>query len=197
MDLSVSKLISSGKVAKNNTFCREWCLKLLDVDCRHFAQLSVEPFLTGDEEWKLAKQLHNSLKVHVFTLCSCCHLTCRYHATSRLITTPLLLSLLFSSHAVIGLEPQQILQDATHFFSRPMPNLAHVIPAMDHIEETLLSGSLDMSHDPAIRAALMIAWKTLNCYYGLTNSSEAYQIVMGELTGFWGVFKLNHFHYMY
>ena len=65
-----------------------------------------------------------------------------------------------------------------------MPNLARVIPAMDHIEETLSTGSLAMSNDPAIRAALAIARKTLNCYYGLTDSSEVYRIAMGELHNF-------------
>ena len=107
------------------------------------------------------------------------HLPC-YHYTCPAITAHLLL-------AVIGIEPpapspsQQILKDATRFFSRPMPNLARIIPAMDHIEETLSTSSLDMSNDPAICAALAIARKTLNRYYGLTDSSEVYRIAMGEL----------------
>jgi hypothetical protein len=41
-----------------------------------------------------------------------------------------------------------------------MPNLARVIPVMDHIEEMLSTRSLDMSNDPAIRTALTIARKT-------------------------------------
>jgi hypothetical protein len=77
--------------------------------------------------------------------------------------------------------PLQILKDATLFFSRSMPNLARVIPAMDHIETTLSKGSLALSNDPAIRAALAIAQKTLNRYYELTDSSEVYRIAMGEL----------------
>ena len=53
-----------------------------------------------------------------------------------------------------------------------MPNLACVIPVMDHIDETFSTDSLDEFKDPAIHAALSIARKTLNRYYGLTDSSE-------------------------
>ena len=83
-------------------------------------------------------------------------------------------------------QPQESsdLKDATLFFSRSMPNLAHVIPAMDHIEEKLSIGSLAMSNNPAIRAVLTIAQKTLNRYYGLTDSSEVYRIAMDELHNF-------------
>jgi len=59
-----------------------------------------------------------------------------------------------------------------------MPNLARVIPAMDHIDETFSTDSLDEFKDPAICAALSIARKTLNRYYGLTDSSEVYRIAM-------------------
>ncbi|KII83110.1 hypothetical protein PLICRDRAFT_119827, partial [Plicaturopsis crispa FD-325 SS-3] len=36
-----------------------------------------------------------------------------------------------------------ILRDATLFFSRSTPNLAMVIPAMDHIDQTLATQSID------------------------------------------------------
>ena len=143
-----------------------------------------------DKEWKLAEQLHDSLKV-CFLIASTWHLHSGCHLTAAITT-----SLLLSSHVFYScchqnstccwtcptiVPSQQILKDATHFFSHPMPNLACVIPAMDHIEETLSTGSLNMSNDPAIHAVLTITWKTLNHYYGLTNSSEVYHIAMGEL----------------
>ena len=60
---------------------------------------------------------------------------------------------------------------------------------MYHINETFSTDSLDESKDPAIHAALSISRKMLNRYYGLTDSSEVYQIAMGEL----GYNSLRHF----
>jgi hypothetical protein len=74
----------------------------------------------------------------------------------------------------------QVFKDATLFFSRSTPNLATVIPAMDHIDELLSTNSLDAKYEPSIRAALGIAKKTLNRYYDKTDSSEVYRIAMGE-----------------
>ena len=73
----------------------------------------------------------------------------------------------------------QIFKNTTLFFSRSTPSLATVIPAMDHIDETLTSHSLDLKVEPLIRAALGTAKKTLNRYYNATDQSEVYHIAMG------------------
>ncbi|KAA1479965.1 hypothetical protein DENSPDRAFT_789736, partial [Dentipellis sp. KUC8613] len=72
----------------------------------------------------------------------------------------------------------QILKDATLFFSRGTPNLATVIPAMDHIDTTLATNATDASLNTAIRASLGMVKRTLNRYYNLTDSSEVYRIAM-------------------
>ncbi|KAG1777140.1 hypothetical protein EV702DRAFT_970267, partial [Suillus placidus] len=61
------------------------------------------------------------------------------------------------------------------------PNLAIVIPAMDHIDTVLTNGIINSQLlDPAIRTALHLAKKTLNrYYYSLTDKSETYRIAMG------------------
>ena len=74
----------------------------------------------------------------------------------------------------------QILKDATLFFSRGTPNLATVIPAMDHIDTTFTNATLPTSkNNPAVQAAISIAKKTLNKYYSLMDYSELYWITMG------------------
>jgi hypothetical protein len=60
-----------------------------------------------------------------------------------------------------------------------MPCLVTVIPAMDHIDETLTSNSLDFKFEPSICTALGISKKTLNKYYNATDQSEVYRIAMG------------------
>ena len=52
---------------------------------------------------------------------------------------------------------------------------------MDHVDEQLTLFSHDRKYHPSIRAAVLLAKKTLNRYYGLTESSEVYHIVMGML----------------
>ncbi|KIK22155.1 hypothetical protein PISMIDRAFT_103021 [Pisolithus microcarpus 441] len=59
-------------------------------------------------------------------------------------------------------EWELILKDATLFFSRSTPNLAMVIPAMDHIDKVFTTASLNDRYTLAIRAALEAAKKTLN-----------------------------------
>jgi len=73
-----------------------------------------------------------------------------------------------------------IFKDATLFFSHSTPNLATVIPAMDHIDETLTNQSQDASFEPSIHAAISIAKKTLNNYYDKTDHTEVYRIAMGN-----------------
>lgn len=75
----------------------------------------------------------------------------------------------------------QILKDGTEFFSCGTPNLATVIPAMDHIDMTFTNAlKPDSSTHPAIHHALILVKKTLNKYYSLTDEAEVYRIAMGK-----------------
>ena len=74
----------------------------------------------------------------------------------------------------------QVLKQATLYFSRSTPNLVTVIPAMDHIDWQLATYSRDKTYLPSIRAAASLAKKTCNCYYSYTDKSEVYCIAMGE-----------------
>jgi hypothetical protein len=65
------------------------------------------------------------------------------------------------------------------YFSRSTPNLATVIPAMDYVEEKLTAYSHNEKFASSIRSAVLLAKKTLNRYYELTDSSEVYRIAMG------------------
>jgi len=84
----------------------------------------------------------------------------------------------------------QIFKDATLFFSRGTPNLATVIPAMDHIDKVLATSS-DSPHQfsLAIRAALAIGKKAMNRYYNKTDYSDVYRIAMGKIL-FYSLFLL-------
>jgi hypothetical protein len=73
----------------------------------------------------------------------------------------------------------QIFKDATLFFSRSTPNLAKVIPAMDHIERHLASAATNKKYASSIQAAIKIGKSLLNRYYSLTDYSELYRIAMG------------------
>ena len=59
-----------------------------------------------------------------------------------------------------------------------MPSLATVIPAMDHIDEHLAMAATSNKYCPAIKAALAIGKKTINCYYDKTDHSEVFRIGM-------------------
>ena len=109
----------------------------------------------SDEEWCIADQLHNALKV--------CLLFPIWYPFSHTCTVR-----------------AKVFKDATLFFSRSTPNLATVIPAMDHIDEVLTTSSLDNMYSPSICAALSIGKKTLNHYYDATDQSEVYRIAMSE-----------------
>jgi hypothetical protein len=65
-----------------------------------------------------------------------------------------------------------------NFFSRADNTVAHVIPAMDGIED-MLSTSSDEYSAP-IKQALNIGKETLNKYYSKTDASEVYRIAMGK-----------------
>jgi hypothetical protein len=68
------------------------------------------------------------------------------------------------------------------FFSRRTPNLATVIPAMDHIDDVLQGFTRNTNYNTAIRSAVDLARQMLNRYYSLTDASEVYRIAMGKRT---------------
>ena len=75
--------------------------------------------------------------------------------------------------------PSQVFKDATLFFSHGgTPNVASVIPAMDHLDKHLASIATSPKYGWAIKAAIALGKKTLNRYYDCTDHSEVYQIVM-------------------
>lgn len=79
----------------------------------------------------------------------------------------------------------QILKDATEFFSRATPNLATVIPAMDHIDTHFTNAiKPDSKLNSAIRAAVGLGKKTLNRYYSRTDEVEVYRIAMSTILFF-------------
>lgn len=82
-------------------------------------------------------------------------------------------------------------KDATLFFSRGTPNLATVIPAMDHIDKVLATSSdSPYKFSLAIRAALAIGKKAMNRYYDKTDHSEVYRIAMSII---FVLFTINHY----
>jgi hypothetical protein len=68
-----------------------------------------------------------------------------------------------------------------HDKAQKVPNLATVIPAMDHIDSVLSTNTIDNRYCLAIQAALTIGKKTLNHYYSKTDLSNVYQIAMGKI----------------
>jgi hypothetical protein len=89
-----------------------------------------------------------------------------------------------------------VFKDATLFFSRgagkvdrdemqSVPNLATVIPAMDHIDSVLATNAIDKRYCLAVQAALTIGKKTLNRYYSKTDTSHIYRIAMGNVISFY------------
>ena len=105
-----------------------------------------------DNKWDVAKQLLKVLKV-----------------------CPTSLSLLLSFT-----NTKKIFKDATLYFSWDrMPNIAMVIPAMDHIDSILTTTTLEDNNYPfSICAVFTIGKKTLNCYYSKTDYSDIYHITM-------------------
>ena len=59
------------------------------------------------------------------------------------------------------------------------PNVASVIPVMDHLDKHLTLAAISPKYDPAIRAAVAMGKKTLNHYYDCTDHSELYHIAIG------------------
>ncbi|KAJ8474625.1 hypothetical protein ONZ51_g7088 [Trametes cubensis] len=73
----------------------------------------------------------------------------------------------------------RIFKDATLFFSRDTPNLATVIPAMEHMSN-MLDGCIrdEVKYEEPIRIALSLAKRTLTKYYNLTDAADTYRIAM-------------------
>ncbi|KAG2084070.1 uncharacterized protein F5147DRAFT_522582, partial [Suillus discolor] len=78
----------------------------------------------------------------------------------------------------IASDLQEVFKDATTFFSRSTPNLATVIPAIDHIDEMLLAHESSSSLNRAVQSALTLGKKTLDHYYSLTDKSDVYRVAM-------------------
>ncbi|KAF5356700.1 hypothetical protein D9758_013728 [Tetrapyrgos nigripes] len=72
----------------------------------------------------------------------------------------------------------EVLRDATLFFYRSTPNLATVVPVLDEIDRKFTEWALNTTLDPAIHAAVSLAKKTLNKYYGKFDYSEVYRVAM-------------------
>ena len=103
--------------------------------------------------------------------CSCLGLIIACHPSPHIYENGALLclhlQLCFGTDSYVVL--LQILKDATLFFSWGTPNLATVIPAMDHIDEWFTMDPLDTTYEPASWSSLVIAKATLNCYYNMTH----------------------------
>jgi len=68
----------------------------------------------------------------------------------------------------------QIFKAVTLFFSCSTPNLATVIPAMDHIDTHLATAGQNVKYSPAIHTSLTLGKAHLNKYYDMTDHSEVY-----------------------
>ncbi|KAF8690374.1 hypothetical protein AX14_002970 [Amanita brunnescens Koide BX004] len=72
----------------------------------------------------------------------------------------------------------EILKEATQYFSRAKPNLAHVVPAIDAIHKEFSSFICNPSIPDLIREAVQMVKKVLNQYYSKTDDIEIYWIAM-------------------
>ncbi|RPD78153.1 hypothetical protein L226DRAFT_567834 [Lentinus tigrinus ALCF2SS1-7] len=70
----------------------------------------------------------------------------------------------------------KVFKDATLFFSHSTPNLAKVIPAIDHIDQLLTTTEVSQGsdYDSAIQVVCGLGKKTLNKFYFLTDTSINY-----------------------
>jgi len=74
--------------------------------------------------------------------------------------------LMFKSFFDLSYIPSQVFKDATLFFSHGgTPNVASVIPAMDHLDKHLASIATSPKYGQPIKAAVVLGNKTLNRYY--------------------------------
>ena len=81
--------------------------------------------------------------------------------------------------------PSQVFKDAMLFFSYGgTPNIASVIPTMDHLNEHLALIATSPKYGQAIKAAVALGKKILNRYYDHTDHSKVYQIAMSTFPFF-------------
>lgn len=52
---------------------------------------------------------------------------------------------------------------------------------MDHLDEVLMSATLDTDHSPAVRAGFDFGKRSLNKYYELTDMSDVYRFGISKL----------------
>jgi len=64
------------------------------------------------------------------------------------------------------------------------PNIASVIPTIDHLDEHLALIATSPKYGQAIKAAVALGKKTLNRYYDHTDHSKVYQIAMSTFPFF-------------
>ena len=132
-------------------------------------------FELDDNEWDIVTELRDTLKVRlasdyvIVRVITDCAFNVRLNMSFPL----------YFSHAYPS--AYQILKHATTFFSRDTPNLATVIPAMDHIDRTFSAAESNSMYNNAIRASISVAKRTLNRYYSMTDMSDTYRITMGML----------------
>ncbi|KAJ3002262.1 hypothetical protein NUW54_g5941 [Trametes sanguinea] len=135
--------------------------KAFDILCADKAN-KLRQYELSEGEWTIAIQLRKVLRVR---LCKP-YMTAVAHA----------LIIVFSLYSE---RCSQLFKDATLKFSREEPNLAAVIPAMEHMQNMLSSYIADQDNfEPSIRVALSLAKTTLSKYYNLTDSADIYRIAM-------------------
>ena len=86
----------------------------------------------------------------------------------------------------------KLFKDTTLFFLCLTPNLATVIPAMDHIDAHLATASHNSKYSPAICASLALGKAHLYKYYTMTDHSEVYRIAMSEYSFLWSPFSITY-----
>ncbi len=118
---------------------------------------------------------------HAVIGCACANNNQMYAHIATVATSPALLHLSSTLPALLLSTHLQVFKDATLFFSRGTPNLATVIPAMDHIDSILTTANVShRKYCNAIRVACGLAKRVLDLYYSLTDSSTTYRIAMGK-----------------
>jgi len=86
---------------------------------------------------------------------------------------------MFKSFFDLSYIPSQVFKDVTLFFSYSgTPNVASVIPTIDHLDEHLASIATSPKYGWLIKAAIALGEKTLNRYYNRMDHSEVYWIAM-------------------
>ncbi len=135
------------------------------------------------EEWEIATHLRDVLKVSV---------RLRGAGHVRALRLPNTGGSGLAAAMLVSLPPpppyslrplctSQLFDDTTKFFSRDgTPNLATVIPAMDHIDSKLADFGLDARLPAAVRAAATLGKQVINYYYNATDDNVINRIAMGE-----------------